>query len=88
MGSYRDNNGKENLDYYNGLCRGYVGVTWGVYKDYIRIMEKWKLLYGWLSKLWSLFWVPIIIRHLILRVPQKGPVFLTTTHMVLRLGLH
>ena len=26
---------------------------------------------GWLSKLWSLFWVPIIIRQLIFRVPKK-----------------
>ena len=29
--------------------------------------------YGWLSKLWSLFGVPIITRHLLFRVPQKGP---------------
>ena len=27
------------------------------------------------------FWVPIIIRHLILRVPQKGIIILTTTHV-------
>ena len=27
------------------------------------------------------FWVPIIIRHLLFRVPQKGTLVLTTTHM-------
>ena len=32
-----------------------------------------KLPFGWLSKLWSLFGTPIIIRHLIFRVPKKGP---------------
>ena len=37
--------------------------------------------YGWLSKLWSLFWVPNITRHLIFRVPKKGGIILTTTHM-------
>ena len=31
-----------------------------------------KLSDGWLSKLWSLFWI-LIIMHLIFRVPQKGP---------------
>ena len=30
-------------------------------------------LYGWLSKLWSLFGVLVIIRHLMFRVPKKGP---------------
>ena len=39
-GLYRDN-GKENGNYYNGLYRGYIGFNIG--------------LYGWLSKLWSLF---------------------------------
>ena len=29
--------------------------------------------HGWLSKLWSLVGVLIIIRHLIFRVPKKGP---------------
>ena len=28
---------------------------------------------GWMSKLWSLFGIPIIIPHLIFRVPEKGP---------------
>ena len=28
------------------------------------------------------FWVPNILRHLIFRVPQKGTIVLTTTHMV------
>ena len=27
------------------------------------------------------FWVPIIIRHLIFRVPKKGFIILTTTHI-------
>ena len=26
------------------------------------------------------FWIPIIIRHLIFRVPKKGTIILTTTH--------
>ena len=37
--------------------------------------------YGWLSKLWPLLGSPIIIRHLIFRVPKKGTIILTTTHM-------
>ena len=37
--------------------------------------------YGWLSKFMAPFWVPIIIRHLIFRVPQKGIIILTTTHI-------
>ena len=28
------------------------------------------------------FWIPIIIRQLIFRVPQKGVIILTTTHMI------
>ena len=28
------------------------------------------------------FWVPIMIRHLLFRVPQKGTIILTTTHVV------
>ena len=34
-------------------------------------------------KLWSLFnfWVPNKMRHLLSRVPQKGALILTTTHM-------
>ena len=27
------------------------------------------------------FWVPLIIRHLLFRVPKKGPLILRTTHM-------
>ena len=27
------------------------------------------------------FWVPSIIRHLLFRVPQKGTLILTTTHV-------
>ena len=27
------------------------------------------------------FWVPIIIRHLLFRAPEKGTLILTTTHM-------
>ena len=34
------------------------------------------------------FWIPIIIRHLILiRVPKKGTIILTTTHMLLHAHL-
>ena len=29
-------------------------------------------------------WVPIIIRHLIFKVPKKGTLILTTTHIVVR----
>ena len=29
------------------------------------------------------FWVPIIIRHLLFRVPKRGTIILTTTHMFL-----
>ena len=31
-------------------------------------------VYGWLSKLWSLFG-SLLVRHLIFRVPKKGPLF-------------
>ena len=42
---------------------------------------------GWLSKLWSLFWIPIIIRHLVFRViTQKGIVILTATHVEVSVG--
>ena len=33
------------------------------------------VIFGWLSKLWSLLGVLIIIRHLILRVPSRGHSF-------------
>ena len=32
-------------------------------------------------KLMALFWIPIIIRPLIFRVPQKGTIILTTNHL-------
>ena len=32
------------------------------------------------------FWVPMIIRHLIFRVPRKGTIILTTTHLGILLG--
>ena len=28
------------------------------------------------------FWIPTIIRHLIFRVPKKGTIILTTTHIL------
>ena len=34
------------------------------------------IAYGWMSKLWSIFW------HLIFRVPKKGTTILTTTHII------
>ena len=33
------------------------------------------LVYGWLSKLWSLFWVLSSIRHLVLGDPKGDPNF-------------
>ena len=33
------------------------------------------------------FWFPIIIRHLIFRVPKKGIIILTTTHISEKAGL-
>ena len=30
-------------------------------------------IYGWLAKLMVPFWVPSIVRHLLFRVPKKGP---------------
>ena len=39
-----------------------------------RVWEKsTDLTYGWLSKLGSLLGVPIVARHLLFRVPRKGP---------------
>ena len=32
-------------------------------------------------KIMAPFWIPIIIRHLIFRVPKKGTIILTTTHI-------
>ena len=32
-------------------------------------------IYGWLSKLWSLFWVLVKIRHLFLGYPKRDPNF-------------
>ena len=37
--------------------------------------------YGGMSKLWSLFWGTLNIRCRNIIVIQKGPIFLTTTHM-------
>ena len=51
-------NGKENGNYYNGLHRGYIGIMGFI----------WAVV-----KLMVPFWILIIIRHLVLRVPQKGP---------------
>ena len=34
------------------------------------------------------FWVPVIIQHLIFRVPQEGTIILTTTHMEHAAFLH
>ena len=41
-----------------------------------------KLVNGRLSKSWSPFWIPMIIRHLIFRVPPKGIIILTTTQIL------
>ena len=34
--------------------------------------KTWAPSYGWLPKLWSLFGIPVLIRHLIFRVPRRG----------------
>ena len=58
--------------YNNGLYWGYIGImekkmeTTMVYWDYIGVI--WVVV-----KIMVPFWVPIIIRHLIFRVPKKGP---------------
>ena len=54
-----------------GFYWGYIGDNGkengnyysGLYRDY--------RVYRWLSKLWSPFWIPLIIRHLIFRVLKK-----------------
>ena len=58
---------------------GYIlGLYWGNGKEngnYCNILGVYICIYtnGWLSKFLVPFWIPIIIRHLILRVPKKGP---------------
>ena len=51
--------------------RGPVGV--GFERVGLRLKTSWGFLDGWLSKLWSLFGVPVKIRHLLFGVPKKGP---------------
>ena len=34
------------------------------------------------------FWVPIILRHLLFRVPKKGTIILTTTHIYIYIYIH
>ena len=54
------------------------------------LLEPWNQnggpLCGWLPKLWSLFWVLVIIRHLLFREPKKGTMILTTTHVYVVFG--
>ena len=45
-----------------------------------KLLEYWGLYMGGCEN-YGPFGVPIIIRHLVLRVPQKGTIILTTTHM-------
>ena len=56
-----------------------IGVTWGD-------MGLYGAIYGWLSKLWSFFGT-LNTRGRITIGIQKGPIILTTTHMVIQ-GLH
>ena len=46
----------------------------GLYRDY--------RVYGWLSKLWSLFVGTLNIRGRIIIGTQKGTIILTTTHIL------
>ena len=44
----------------------------------------WQTFHIWVVvKIMVPFWIPIIIRHLIFRVPQKGTIILTTTHLLI-----
>ena len=63
-----------------GLGFGIQGVGFGIQS---LELEVWGLRFGiWaVVKMMVHFWIPIILRHLILRVPQKGPISLTTTHL-------
>ena len=62
------------------VMRGKIG-------GYIGIMEKKTETTGIIGVIWVVvkimasFRIPIIIRPLIFRVPQKGPIILTTTHI-------
>ena len=55
-----------------GLGFGIQGLEFGI-QDLE--LEVWGLRFGiWVVvKIMVHFWIPIIIRHLIFRVPQKGP---------------
>ena len=58
-----------------GLYWGYMGDNGKENGNY------YNGFYGWLVKIMVPFWVPIIIRPLIFRVPKKKTIILTTTHM-------
>ena len=72
------------LRVYRKQCLGFRRYGLGLrYKDlYVVCVYVYTQVYihGWLSKLW-VFLGPIIVRHLILRVPKKGVIILTTTHI-------
>ena len=53
-----------------GVYLGYIGVIWGIME---KKMETTIMGYMGIVKIMVPFWVPIIIRHLIFRVPKKGP---------------
>ena len=55
-----------------------IKVTLGLYWGYMGDNGKengnyYDGLYGWLSIILVPFWIPTIVRHLIFRVPKKGP---------------
>ena len=46
-------------------------------------------IYVWVVvKIMVPFWVPIIVRHLIFRVPKKGTLILTTTHIYIYICIY
>ena len=64
--------GSINIGILLGLYWGYVGDNGKENGNYYNGLRDYRV-YGWFSKLWSLFGVPIIIRPLTFRVPKKGP---------------
>ena len=61
------------------LAQGLVQESQGLAFDIWDSENKWVVV-----KIMALFWIPIIIRHLILRVPQKTIIILTTTQINLK----
>ena len=66
---------------FSGVCEGSEGIArlpQGV-RGFILCFARF---YRWMVvEIVVSFWVPIIIRHLLFRVPQKGTIILTTTQV-------